>query len=204
MNFNNQIPDKFLRKRFHAVIIFYIFFISAILLWLLFFYGVTQLLLYFSTTYPTFISTILPFFIAFTIMSVLTVLSLFKTIKVSLMTILYYQERNRQNKNIVVHVPTKQPKLSKNIYLAFLAIFVIAFIGGLIITSSIKPRTTYIISHASDYIQQVKKEQMLLNIIQTKDIDISKLAQATIKNKRSSLDMIEKIILTYLAYIVDK
>ncbi len=204
IDFNNQMPDKFLRKRFHAVVIFYIIFILAILLWLLFFYGVTQVLLYFSTAYPASISTILPFFIAFTIMSILIVLSLFKTIKVSLMTILYYQERNRQNKNAITDANTKQPRLSKNIYLAFIAIFVIAFVGGIIITSSIKPRTTYVINHAPDYIQQVKKEQTLLNVIRSKDVDIPKITQETLTNKKSSLDIIEKVIFTYLAYIIDK
>lgn len=203
-NFNDQIPRKFLHKRFYAVVIFYIIFIFTTLLWLLLFYGITQSLFYFSAEYPTSISTILPFFIAFTIISILIVLSLLKTIKVSLMTVLYYEERNRQNKDIVIHTDTKQPRLSRNIYHALLAIFVIAFIGGAIITSSVKPKTNHVMNNAHDYIEQVKKEQTILTTIQSKDIDIPKLAKKTLEKRSSTMDMIEKVIFTYLAYIIDK
>ncbi len=200
-NFNNQISHKSLRERFHVIIIFYIIFICAILLWSLFFYYATQALLHFSATYPTSISTILPFFISFTIMSILIVLSLFKTIKVSLMTVLYYQERNKQNKDIIIiNKPIKQPLLSQNVHLAFLVILIITIlISSTIIISSIKSKTIYIVNNANSYIEQTKKEDVLFNTIQSKNINISKFTE-----KKSTISIIEEMILTYLAYIVDK
>jgi len=59
-------------------------------------------------------------------------------------------------------------------------------------------------NNAHDYIEQVKKEQTILTTIQSKDIDIPKLAKKTLEKRSSTMDMIEKVIFTYLAYIIDK
>ncbi|XLQ19680.1 MAG: hypothetical protein ACKUBY_03745 [Candidatus Moraniibacteriota bacterium] len=201
--FNEKMPYKFLRKRTYATSIFYITFFIGALLWLFIFYGITQVLLHLVYSYPEAISIAFAFFIAFTIMSVLIMLSMFKTLKVSLMTILYYEERKRQNKHIEMKHAQKQPLLSKNIYMALITILVIALFGGVFITTTIKTKTDLIITNAQAYIEEVR-ENNTLHEIDIENINLQYILKESISNDTSTLETIERVIFTFLAYIIIK
>jgi len=208
IKFNARIPKKFLRKRTHANIVFYTIFILSVFLLIILFSLVAKALLFFSNTYPQMISTLFAFFISFTIISILIVLSFMKTFKVAIMTVLYYKERTRQHKNINTLSTTKQPLLSKNLKAAFISIIAIVIIFGTVLTTTIKTKTDNIINNTSEYIKQIKSEQPITpaEIKAMKNMEPVKFIQAIINHESptSTLGTIEKFVLIFLAYLIIK
>lgn len=204
--FNAKIPEKFMQKRTRVTIVFYTIFILVAFLWLILFSLISQTLLYFLEIYPDMISTLLAFFISFTIISILIVLSFMKTFKVGIMTILYFEERKRQQLPIEKKKKEKQPLLSKNIYLSLATLLVITTIFGALITTTIKTKTDNVISNANEYIEQVKETQEISNIStdQIKDMQPKEFIETILPQDTSAIDTIETFIFTFLAYIIIK
>ena len=205
--FNDKLPEKFLRKRTRVNIIFYAIFILVVLLWLIIFSLISQTLFYFLVIYPSMISTLLAFFISFTIVSILVVLSFMKTFKVSLMTVLYYQERNRQKRKVIKHSKKKQPSLSKNIYLALTIIFSIIIIAGAFLTTTVKTKTDHVINNASEYIEEITESgefSNINNIEQIQDMGPRELITTMLSQETSTIGTIEKFVFALLAYLIIK
>lgn len=205
--FNAKLPEKFFRKRTRVNIIFYSIFILVAFLWLIIFSLISQTLLYFLGMYPSMVSTLLAFFISFTIVSILVVLSFMKTFKVSLMTSLYYEERTRQKRKIITYSKERQPLLSKNIYLALAAIFSIIIIAGAFLTTTIKTKTDHVIHNASEYIDQITENGELSNINdidQIKNMEPRELITTMLSQETSTISTIEKFVFALLAYLIVK
>lgn len=201
--FNSKIPKKILKKRLWVSIIFYTIFSLSILIWLFLFLIIIKILIHFSTIYPDFISTAIAFFIAFTIISVLVALSLLKTFKSSLMTLLYYQEHREQKRKITIYPPNKQPFLSKKPRVAILVILISVLAGGIIISTSIKSKTDKIMHNAQIYIEE-NKEQSSQAEASEKKLDLQEIIKESISNKNSPLDAIEDIVFAYFTLILVK
>jgi len=199
--FTAALPPHFIHKRILITILFYIFFILALFFWIVIFYAIIQVLLYFTTTYTEFTSLILSFFIAFTIVSITIFFSLFKTIKVSLMTVLYYKERVRQGNQVDIHTDTKRPLLSKSFSLAFLTIFVITLFGGAILTTTLQPKIEHVIHNAHVYNEQFENLQSIQNI-NVDDITLKNAIHQTTSNKKTVIQKVEKIVLSIFAYMI--
>ncbi len=207
VEFNAKLPEKFLRKRTHVNIIFYAIFILVAFLWLIIFALISQTLLYFLGVYPSMVSALLAFFISFTIVSILVVLSFMKTFKVSLMTSLYYEERKRQKRKIIQYSKEKQPLLSKNIYLALTVIFSIIIISGTFLTTTIKTKTDHVINNASEYIEQITENgdfSNINNIEQIKNMGPRELITTMLSQETSTIGTIEKFVFALLAYLIVK
>ena len=152
------------------------------------------------------VSTLFALFVSFTIISILIVLSFMKTFKVAIMTILYYEERTRQHKNIKILSPTKQPLLSQNIKYALLALVTIVIIAGTLLTTTIKTKTDNVINNAYEYIEQVKAGQDFTptDLQKMKDMEPKEFVQTIVTHETSSstLDTIEKFVFTVIAYLI--
>ncbi len=199
--FNESLPSHFIHKRIIITIIFYIFFIIILLLWILIFYATIKLLIHLLTINPNFISTIIAFFLSFTIVSLIVFFSFFKTLKVSLMTTLYYKERLRQHKPIAIQTKTNQPLLSKNLFLAILTIFIISLIAGAILTTTLQPKIKYIINNTQTYNEQIIDIQSMQNI-NIDDITLQNIIKRTTTKRTGLVARIEQIILFIFSYIV--
>jgi hypothetical protein len=202
-DFNNKLPKKFLRQKTYVLIIFYSTLLISIIIWLLFFYFTTKILLYLVLIYPSFISFAIAFFVAFTIISILIILSALKTFKTSIMTTLYFDERKRQKKKITIYNNIKQPLLSKNIKKALLTITMIAFLGGILITTTIKTKTDTIIINTQEYINQAKanNKESFQNI---ENITLEDILKKSMTKDNSTLNTIENIIFTLFIYFTIK
>ncbi|MEN8252550.1 MAG: hypothetical protein ABFQ53_03155, partial [Patescibacteria group bacterium] len=201
-NFLKNASYDFIHEKTNAFWVFYAIFFTGILLWLVLFYIVIQTLTYFSHLYPTIVSSTVAFFIAFTIISLLITLSILKTVKISLMSIIYFEERKRQGKSVSTETNQKQPLLSKNIYLALIAIFTIVFIGGAILTTTIKTKTDTITQNTTAYIEELRENNTLQNTT-LEDINLQYVIREVTMNESSALEIIESIIITFFAYIIE-
>lgn len=203
--FNAKLPEKFLRKRTRVNIVFYTMFILVAFLWLIIFSLISQTLLYFLEANSSMISALLAFFISFTIVSILVVLSFMKTFKVSLMTTLYYEERKQQKRKIIKYSKEKQPLLSKNIYLALSVILAIIIISGAFLTTTIKTKTDHVIHNASEYIEQITENgeiSNINNIEQIRDMKPRELITTMLSQETSAIGTIEKFVFALLAYLI--
>ena len=197
--FNENVSKKFLHKKIFMLTIFYFVLAFAILLWLIFFYISIQAMLMLATDYTSLISFAIAFFIASTIVSILIILTLLKTFKSSIMTVLYYQQRKQQKKEVNILKKDSQPYLSKKVPAAVFVLFFIIFIGGTILTASIKTKTDGIITKTTDYIER----EHITKIIDVEDISLEEMIKSFLSQDKKTLDTVEQIVFTYLFYITN-
>ncbi|PID52584.1 MAG: hypothetical protein CR972_01095 [Candidatus Moraniibacteriota bacterium] len=197
--FNKNISHAFLFKKFILSFTFYAILICEILLIITIFYTTIKIFLTILTPDIPFVSLAISFFIALIIMSIFILLSLFKTYKSCLMTILYYQQRKKQNKTITILSKEKQPLLSKNITLALSVIICFVLISGTILTTSIKSRTDMIFETASNYAYTQKNS--ISDFDNINDISLEKTTQNFLSQDSRTLHTIEDIVFAYLNHI---
>jgi hypothetical protein len=207
-DFNNALPAKFLRKRTHVTVVFYTIFIFIAFVLIILFSLIAKTMFYFSGQYPEMISTLFAFFISFTIVTILVVLSFLKTFKVAIMTILYYEERKRQKLPINKLKNQKQPLLSKKINYAILTLLTITVIAGAALTTTIKHKTDTLMNNAYEYIEQVKQNNSFTpeDIEQFKNMKPQEFVMTILEHETQSntLDTIEKFVFTFVAYLMIK
>ena len=208
-DFNNSLPAKFLRKRTHVTIVFYTIFIFVAFTLIILFSLIAKTMFYFSGQYPEMISTLFAFFISFTIVTILVVLSFLKTFKVAIMTILYYEERRKQNLPLQILKNKKRPFLSKKISYAIITLLTIITLAGAALTTTIKYKTDILINNAYEYIEQVKQNNSFTSpedIEQFKNMKPQEFVMTILEHEThsSTLDTIEKFVFTFVAYLMIK
>ncbi len=197
--FNKNITKRFRHKKMILLILFYTTFTCAVALFCGIFYLCVHSFVIIMDLHTPHTSFIFAFFVACTIVSIVIFLSLFKTFKSSMMTILYYQQRKQQRKNITILPDNHPPLLSHNVTLALCVLITIIMIGGGLLTTSIKLRTDAIILHTTENTQP---DDILSHVTPPHDmLTHEELIHQLHSRNAESLHTVEKIVLTYLIYI---
>lgn len=193
--FNDKTPKTLTQKRLLVIIAHYVFFIITALAWIAGFYLATKALVYTSSYAPEYFSFIVAFFISFTIIAIVLVLSIIKTFKVSLITNLYYAERFRQGKDVLIQSsPKKKLSTTASFRKTVLIIIILLLISSSVLTFSIKQKTDTILYNAESYITSEEFAPIEFN----KD-SIYELINKTQEDHSSLRDTVSNIVFSFFA-----
>lgn len=194
-DFDDHITMHARKKRTRSTIMFYILYIMITLIWLIFFSLCTKLLIIFSHSHPHIISDILTLFISGTIMSIFVFLSITKTLRVSILTIIYHDERDAQKMITPIAIPVRIHRPRRMI--TALVIFTVLMIGMSIISFSTYTKTTLLVSHTEEFLTHQTRPSVH-NIPHTSDA----LADRFFSKDHTTIDIIENTLFSYIALLI--
>jgi hypothetical protein len=196
-DFDDQITIHANKKHARSTIAFYILFLLIAIIWVIFFSMIMKGMIFFSHQHPLFVSDILTLFIAGTIMSIFVFLSITKTLRISILTIIYYSERYAQHKTTPIIVPMRSRGQKK--LLTMIIILTIVALGMCIITFSVYTKTALLVSHTEDFLHE-QHSYSLKNVPRSSDA----IANRFFSKDYTTIDIIENTLFTYISLLIKK
>ncbi len=196
-DFEDSVTIHAQKKRTRSTIAFYALFLLITIIWIILFSLITKGMIIFSHYHPSFIANILTLFIAGTVMSIFVFLSITKTLRVSILTIIYHDERYAQRKITPITMPT--PTFTQRRLITYMIILTVIAIGMCVIIFSTYEKTAQLVSHTEDFVL-TQKHPSLRNMPRSSDA----LADRFFSKDYTTIDIIENALFSYIAVLIEK
>lgn len=199
-DFKDTLPQSMHKTQLRASIIFYIIFTLSVIIAIVFVIFLLQFVIMTMADYPSLSGLVIAFFLSCIIIIIIIILSILKTFKACLMSVLYNHELERRNISTQQTPSRAFPYISQHFFIAIFSLLTIAVIGGSILTATITEETYDILHNAQNYALQ----NTYNTSIDPSTIDPYTIAQRVIIERRDLLTTTKEVVLEIFAIIINK